>query len=155
MRLVGGVRLGLTKPEVADLQSAAIAAMRPSHTIKMVCLLWSRWLDSNPQPADYKSAALPLSYTGMCTISVVPWGGIEPPTGRFSVCCSTNWATKALWRPKTGSNRRPPAWQAGALTNWAIGPSPLRPKQRLLIILYLSIFVKHFIRLFYKKLNFF
>ena len=29
--LVGGVRLGLTKPEVADLQSAAIAAMRPSH----------------------------------------------------------------------------------------------------------------------------
>ena len=26
------------------------------------------------------------------------------------------------WRPKTGSNRRPPAWQAGALTNWAIGP---------------------------------
>ena len=30
MRLVGGVRLGLTKPEVADLQSAAIAAMRPS-----------------------------------------------------------------------------------------------------------------------------
>ena len=29
--VVGGVRLGLTKPEVADLQSAAIAAMRPSH----------------------------------------------------------------------------------------------------------------------------
>ena len=27
--------------------------------------LWSRWLDSNPQPADYKSAALPLSYTGV------------------------------------------------------------------------------------------
>ena len=26
---------------------------------------------------------------------VVPWGGIEPPTGRFSVCCSTDWATKA------------------------------------------------------------
>ena len=28
-----------------------------------------------------------LSYTGVC---LVPWGGIEPPTGRFSVCCSTN-----------------------------------------------------------------
>ncbi len=23
-------------------------------------------------------------------LSVVPWGGIEPPTGRFSVCCSTD-----------------------------------------------------------------
>ena len=24
------------------------------------------------------------------TVLVVPWGGIEPPTGRFSVCCSTD-----------------------------------------------------------------
>ena len=39
-----------------------------------------------------------LSYTGIvgwdyslrCTLWVVPWGGIEPPTGRFSVCCSTD-----------------------------------------------------------------
>ena len=35
--LVGGVRLGLTKPEVADLQSAAIAAMRPSHMKLISC----------------------------------------------------------------------------------------------------------------------
>ena len=27
------------------------------------------------------------------------------------------------WRPGTGSNRRPPAWQAGVLTNWTTGPS--------------------------------
>ena len=26
---------------------------------------------------------------------VVPWGGIEPPTRRFSVFCSTDWATEA------------------------------------------------------------
>ena len=26
------------------------------------------------------------------------------------------------WRPRTGSNRRPLAWQASALTNWATGP---------------------------------
>ena len=26
------------------------------------------------------------------------------------------------WRPGRGSNSRPPAWQAGALTNWATGP---------------------------------
>ena len=38
--VVGGVRLGLTKPEVADLQSAAIAAMRPSRI--QLKELWSR-----------------------------------------------------------------------------------------------------------------
>ena len=27
--------------------------------------LWSWWRESNPQPADYKSAALPLSYTSI------------------------------------------------------------------------------------------
>ena len=26
------------------------------------------------------------------------------------------------WRPGTDSNRRPPAWQAGILTNWTTGP---------------------------------
>ena len=70
-----------------------LATLESAHILDVAhLLLWSRWLDSNPQPADYKSAALPLSYTGVC---LVPWGGIEPPTGRFSVCCSTNWATKA------------------------------------------------------------
>ena len=39
--------------EVTDLQSAAIATMRHSHLYS-----WSRWRDSNPRPADYKSAAL-------------------------------------------------------------------------------------------------
>ena len=44
-------------------------------------------------------------------------GGIEPPTRGFSVPCSTYWATEAKhWRPGRGSNPRPPAWQAGALT---------------------------------------
>ncbi len=39
--------------EVTDLQSAAIATMRhPQH------FFLSRWRDSNPRPADYKSAAL-------------------------------------------------------------------------------------------------
>ena len=33
--------------------------------------------------------------------------------------------SKKIWRPRTGSNRRPPAWQAGALTNWATGPYDL------------------------------
>ena len=29
-------------------------------------------------------------YALRVVLSVVPWGGIEPPTGRFSVCCSTD-----------------------------------------------------------------
>ena len=79
---------------------------------------------------------------------VEPVIGLEPTTCWLQISCSANWATPAcgalgrnrttdrqifslllyqlsyqgIWRPKTGSNRRPPAWQAGALTNWAIGP---------------------------------
>ena len=83
-----------------------------------------------------------LSYTGVC---LVPWGGIEPPTGRFSVCCSTDWATKAYWRPKTGSNRRPPAWQAGALTNWATGPNLKCPET---VLVYNNLF-RNFCQAFY------
>ena len=30
---------------------------------------------------------------------------------------------RQIWRPGTGSNRRPPAWQAGVLTNWTTGPN--------------------------------
>ena len=47
---------------------------------------WSWWSESNQQPADYKSAALPLSHTSI----LVPRGGIEPPTRGFSVPCSTD-----------------------------------------------------------------
>ena len=32
------------------------------------------------------------------------------------------WLT-LLWRPGTGSNRRPLAWQASVLTNWTTGPN--------------------------------
>ena len=57
---------------------------------------WCLGAESNHRQADFQSAALPT----------------ELP--------------RHLWRPKTGSNRRPPAWQAGALTNWAIGPQRIR-----------------------------
>ena len=60
---------------------------------------------------------------------MVPPVGIEPTTRGFSVLCSTNWATEAdrwillrKWRLGWGSNPRPLAWQASALTNWATKP---------------------------------
>ena len=38
-----------------------LAALESAHIFYFSCFaLWSRWLDSNPQPADYKSAALPI-----------------------------------------------------------------------------------------------
>ena len=63
------------------------------------------------------------------SLFLVPRTGIEPVTRGFSVPCSTNWAIEAYlflakkkWRPGTGSNRRPLAWQASVLTNWTTGP---------------------------------
>ena len=96
-------------------------------------LLWSRWLDSNPQPADYKSAALPLSYTGIFVLPLISVSkepkffgalGRNRTTDRqiFSLLLYQLSYQGKRWRPRTGSNRRPPAWQAGALTNWATGP---------------------------------
>ena len=61
-----------------------------------------------------------LSYSGK---TMVPWGGIEPPTQGFSVPCSTDWAIKAKkWRPGRDSNPRPLAWQASVLTDWTTRP---------------------------------
>ena len=59
---------------------------------------------------------------------MVAQDGIEPPTQGFSVLCSTDWATepyyfaKWKWRSGRDSNPRPPAWQAGILTNWTTRP---------------------------------
>ena len=33
---------------------------------------------------------------------------------------------RQIWRPGTGSNRRPLAWQASVLTSWTTGPYPER-----------------------------
>ena len=78
--------------------------------------------------------------------------GLEPATSTLARWRSTRWATSAYswclrpesnqrhvdfqstalptelqrqkekWRPGTGSNRRPLAWQASVLTNWTTGP---------------------------------
>ena len=48
---------------------------------------WSWRRESNPQPADYKSAALPLSHASQCGLPKL----------------------RIIWRSGSGSNRRPPA----------------------------------------------
>ena len=96
-----------------------------------------------------QTSALPLGYSAIlerktgfepATFTLARWHstvesfpqmvarpGIEPGTRGFSVLCSTDWAIwpswgLLKWRPRRGSNPRPPAWQAGTLTNWATGP---------------------------------
>src|SRR6056297_19414 len=57
----GGQDSNLRRRMPADLQSAPVGRFGTSPIIHML----SRWRDSNPRPADYKSAALDqLSYIG-------------------------------------------------------------------------------------------
>ena len=56
--MVEGAGFEPAKAKPADLQSAPFSH---SGTPPYVCLWSWRW-DSNPQPAVYKTAALPLSY---------------------------------------------------------------------------------------------
>ena len=54
--------------------------------------VWSCWADLNRRPHPYQGCALPTELQ------------------------------QHKWRPGTGSNRRPLAWQASVLTNWTTGP---------------------------------
>ncbi len=56
--MVEGEGFEPSKSETTDLQSAPFGHLGiPPH---LKNFLWSRRWDSNPQPADYKSAALPI-----------------------------------------------------------------------------------------------
>ena len=52
---------------------------------------WSWWRESNPQPADYKSAALPLSHTSESLKKLATWNGLEPSTSSV-----TGWHSNQL-----------------------------------------------------------
>ena len=75
---------------------------------------WSWWSESNQQPADYKSAALPLSQWSI--FKVATQKGLEPSTsgvtGRHSNQLSY-WAV--WWWKQQGSNLWPSACKADAL----------------------------------------
>ena len=120
------------KAQLTDLQSAPFGH---SGIPRELCLdiityfvimsssfYWSWWRESNPQPADYKSAALPLSHTSIWSChrfkkEMVPRLGIEPRTQGFSVPCSTYWAIWANTRKsvmkKNGRGGR--IWTRGPL----------------------------------------
>ena len=72
----------------------------------------------------------------------------ELVTSSLPRTCSATWAI-AAWRPRTGSNRRPPAWQAGVLTNWTTRPQSLLIVTTLIIISYISRKVNGFFKNFF------
>ena len=94
---------------------------------------WCLRSESNQRHADFQSAALPTELQRHTENSI-----------EFS---------KFKWRPGTGSNRRPLAWQASVLTNWTTRPNnggnnrartcdPLLVRQVLSQLSYASIYIK-------------
>ncbi len=56
-----------------------------------ILFLWSGRRDSNSRRSPWQGDALPLSHSRIFSfVSMVPPGGIEPPTRGFSVPCSTD-----------------------------------------------------------------
>ena len=103
---------------LATLQPARIKLLPRPHGGRE--LFWSWRLESNPQPADYKSAALPVElrqhewrkYNG-----ALGWNRtadiriFSPALYQLSYqgVNAARHAAEKIWRPETGSNRRPPA----------------------------------------------
>ena len=90
-------------------------------------LAWCPDSESNQGHRDFQSPALPTELSGRMERKT----RFELATLALARRCST---TEPLphkyeikkWRSGTGSNRRPPAWQAGILTNWTTGPHALK-----------------------------
>ena len=149
LRYCGG-RGWIRTTEVADDRFTVCSLWplgNPSVYIKLNCFtFWSWWLESNPQPADYKSAALPveLHQRKRCyrKAGERTWClGAEsnhrhrdfqslalpaelPRHTSYSIFwkCLHYYKHFQKWRPEGGSNPWPPAWQAGVLTNCTTGP---------------------------------
>ena len=93
-------------------------------------VLWSWRLESNPQPADYKSAALPVELHqrknqkngALGRNRTTDRGIFSPLLYRLSYQGKNPFRGNKIWRPGWGSNPRPLAWQASVLTNWTTGP---------------------------------
>ena len=93
-------------------------------------VLWSWRLESNPQPADYKSAALPVelhqrkNQKKWCLRAESnhrqrDFQSLALPT---ELPRQNPLSGNKKWRPGWGSNPRPLAWQASVLTSWTTRP---------------------------------
>ena len=123
--MVGGDGFEPSKSLTTDLQSA------PFGHSGILPYYWSWWSESNQQPADYKSAALPVELHQQFSNQVAPkcyllwWclgADLNHRHADFQSTALPAELPRLVWRSGRGSNPRPPAWQAGILTNWTTGP---------------------------------
>ena len=85
--LVEGDGFEPSKAPLTDLQSAPFSHsgipplfdFQRSFCVRRVykAFTWSWWRESNPQPADYKSAALPLSHTSAMSYDRQNYGDLD------------------------------------------------------------------------------
>ena len=60
--------------------------------------IWSWWQESNLQPTDYKSVALPIAPHQQMLIKMVCLEGLEPSTTCLKGRCATNCATGTYYK---------------------------------------------------------
>ena len=110
--LVEGDGFEPSKAQLTDLQSAPFGhsgiprrCSRTEHysttPANVQCIFWSWRRESNPQPADYKSAALPLSHT---SLKLAIRTGLEPVTSSVTGWHSNQLNYRAKWWAQQGSN---------------------------------------------------
>ena len=109
-------------PKALDPKSSASANSATSAHFSLFC--WWRMVDSNHRSRWQQIYSLPpLAAREILHVELVI--GIEPTTCWLQVSCSTvepHQHSVLNWRPGRDSNPRPPAWQAGILTNWTTRP---------------------------------
>ena len=87
---------------------------------------WSGWRGSNSLPPPWQGGALPDElhphFCGASGRNRTNDTRIFSPL-LYQLSYRGIWGfSSSAWRPGTGSNRRPLAWQASVLTNWTTGP---------------------------------
>ena len=79
---------------------------------------WSGRRDSDPRHPPWQGGTLPLSYYRMWCLGA----DLNHRHADFQSAALPAELPRHIWRRGRGSNPRPPAWQAGVLTNWTTGP---------------------------------
>ena len=97
--------------------------------------VWSGWRGSNSLPPPWQGGALPdeLHPQIWCLRSELNQRHADFQSAALPTELQRHMRKKSsslrkfatLWRPRTDSNRRPPAWQAGVLTDCTTGPNLL------------------------------
>lgn len=84
---------------------------------------WSWWWDSNPQPADYKSAALPieLHQRKFFWLKLATPIGLEPTISCVTGRRTNHYTTGPHLVTRRGIEPLIPPWKGGVLTSWPTG----------------------------------